>query len=82
MKPMRLHEVLQLPEGAWKVERFCDEPNTGLCVLSAVDPPGRPNLVVPCAWVEALRPDPSRNHCKRCGSDELETYCAACGEEQ
>ncbi len=82
MSELKLNETYDLPDGKWKLVQFCDEPNTGLCILEPVDPPRGINMAVPVAWIDALLADPTVRECKRCRFGNLTTYCDECGHEQ
>lgn len=53
---LRLNALFQMPgtSGAWRLDRFCEEPNTGLCILMPVDPPRGRGVVLPCDWLEQM----------------------------
>jgi len=48
---LRLGQLVDMPDGSWRVRRFCDEPNTGLVEMEPVEPLRGVNVVAPIEWV-------------------------------
>ena len=59
---LRRGQQVEMPDGTWKVLRFCDEPNTGLVVMEPVEPLRGVNVVAPVDWILPFCfPRPCRN---------------------
>ncbi len=49
---LTLGQVVEMPDGTWRVDEFCEEPDSGLVVLMPIDPKRGKGVIVPVSWVE------------------------------
>lgn len=64
MSILRIGQVIEMRDGTWRIDLFCEEPNTGLVVLMPMDPPRAKGVCLPTAWLRELL-----ELRERCGSE-------------
>ena len=52
--PLQRGQVVKMPDGLWKVTRFCEEPNQDIVVLESVKPKRLFSIFAPASWVEVI----------------------------